>query len=92
MYLLAIYDIAEPGRLQKVAAIFKDYGQRVQKSKFEMKISETLFTELKARVTTVIDEEEDGIKYIPLCELCRKKTEIIGKGHYLDPEQEFVVF
>ncbi len=91
MYCLAIYDIADPRRLNRVAKILKDYGVRVQKSKFEIDVSETGFRELQARIAEVISESEDGVKYILLCVACRAKTEIIGQGRYIDPEHEFVV-
>ncbi|MBL0381884.1 MAG: CRISPR-associated endonuclease Cas2 [Desulfofustis sp. PB-SRB1] len=91
MRFLAIYDIADPKRLNRVAKIMKDYGFRVQQSKFEIDVSEHGFAELRRRVGSVIIEEEDGVKYIPLCRRCRQRTEVIGKGRYIDPEKEFVV-
>lgn len=91
MWILAIYDIAEPRRLNRVARILKDYGYRVQKSKFEIEVNGSAFAELQARITGVIDEEQDGVKYIPLCESCRLKTEIIGQGRFIDPDHEFVI-
>ncbi|RJX26910.1 MAG: CRISPR-associated endonuclease Cas2 [Desulfurivibrio sp.] len=91
MWILAIYDIAEPRRLNRVARILKDYGYRVQQSKFEIEVNNSSFAELRARIAAVIDEEADGVKYIPLCERCRLKTEIIGQGRYIDPDHEFVV-
>ncbi|MBA3008063.1 MAG: CRISPR-associated endonuclease Cas2 [Proteobacteria bacterium] len=91
MRLLVIYDIADPRRLYQVARILKDYGQRVQQSKFELEICVRVFSELRARIAQVIDEAEDGVKYIPLCERCLHKTEIIGQGRYIDPDSEFVV-
>jgi CRISPR-associated protein Cas2 len=91
MRYLAIYDIADPRRLNRVAGILKDYGIRVQQSKFEIDVNEKGFAELQARITEEIDEAEDGVKYIPLCERCRQKTEIIGQGRCIDPDHEFVV-
>lgn len=91
MRILAIYDITDPRRLNRVARILKDYGQRVQKSKFEIEVSEQSFTELRARIAETIAATEDGVKYIPLCERCRQKIEIIGQGRYVDPDSEFVV-
>jgi CRISPR-associated protein Cas2 len=88
---LVIYDIADPRRLYQVARILKDYGQRVQKSKFEIEVSMRIFAELRARIAQEIDETEDGVKYIPLCERCLQKTEIIGQGRFIDPDSEFVV-
>jgi CRISPR-associated protein Cas2 len=91
MRYLAIYDIADPRRLNQVAKILKDYGVRVQQSKFEIDVNEKGFVELQARITEEIDEGEDGVKYIPLCERCRQKTEVIGQGRCIDPDHEFMV-
>lgn len=91
MWMLAVYDIAAPRRLNRVARIMKDYGCRVQKSKFEIDTTEKAFVELRKRIDEVINPEEDGVKYIPLCEKCRNKTEIIGQGRYIDPDAEFYV-
>ena len=62
MHLLALYDIAHPRRLNRVAKIFKDYGLRIQKSKFELEVSERQFAELQARVAQEIEERVDGVK------------------------------
>ncbi|OGR02137.1 MAG: CRISPR-associated endonuclease Cas2 [Deltaproteobacteria bacterium RIFOXYD12_FULL_50_9] len=91
MWMLAVYDIANDKRLNKVAKILKDYGVRVQKSKFEMDVSESTFAHLRERIGKVIVPAEDGVKYIPLCEKCRNKIEIIGQGRYVDPDSEFYV-
>lgn len=91
MRLLAVYDITHPRRLYRVARILKDYGHRVQKSKFEIEVSDRTFVELRARIAEEIDFAEDGVKYIPLCERCLHKTEIIGQGRFVDPESEYVV-
>ena len=91
MWYLAIYDIAEPKRLNRVAKILKDYGTRVQKSKFEIEVGDKTFHTLQARIDEQIVPEEDGVKYIPLCETCRQKTEIIGQGKFIDPEREYMI-
>lgn len=91
MHVLVVYDIAHPRRLNRIAKILKDYGHRVQKSKFELDISEAGLTELQARIAKEIDFNEDGVKYIFLCERCHHKTEIIGLGRFIDPDFQFVV-
>lgn len=91
MRMLAIYDIANPRRLNRVAKLLKDYGHRVQQSKFEIEVSEHSFRELRARMAAEIDCKEDGVKYIPLCARCLHKTEIIGQGQFIDPDHEYVV-
>ncbi len=39
MNTIIVYDIANPRRLYKVAKILKDYGVRVQYSKFELELT-----------------------------------------------------
>jgi len=91
MRYFAIYDIADPKRLRKVAKTMEDYGERVQKSKFEMTLSDPQLAELQARLDEIIDHENDGIKYFPLCQKCRTKLEIIGQGCYCDPDFEYEI-
>jgi len=91
MRMLVVYDIAHPRRLYRVAKVLKDYGYRVQKSKFEIDVSARVFSELRERIALEIDEEVDGVKYIPLCNRCMHKTEVLGQGRYIDPDSEFVV-
>jgi CRISPR-associated protein Cas2 len=91
MRVLVVYDIADSRRLNRVAKVLKDYGYRVQKSKFEIDVSESGFVELKARMGKNIDFEADGVKYFPLCERCLHKIEVIGQGNYVDPDHEFVI-
>ncbi len=89
--MIVAYDIADPRRLNRVAKIIKDYGVRVQKSIFEVKVDEKRFKEMKKRVEEIIEKEEDGVKYFPLCEKCAGTVEVIGQGMYVDPDEEYVV-
>ncbi|MBN1626525.1 MAG: CRISPR-associated endonuclease Cas2 [Deltaproteobacteria bacterium] len=91
MEMIVAYDIAHPRRLNRVAKIMKDYGVRVQKSIFEAEVDSKRFAEMKRRVRDVILEEEDGVKYFPLCEKCAGTVEIIGQGVYVDPDKEYLV-
>lgn len=89
--MIVAYDIADPRRLNRVAKIIKDYGVRVQKSIFEVKVDEKRFKEMKKRVEETIEKEEDGVKYFPLCEKCAGTVEVIGQGVFVDPDEEYVV-
>jgi CRISPR-associated protein Cas2 len=91
MDMIVAYDIAEPKRLNRVAKVLKDYGLRVQKSIFEVRVDGARFSEMKVRVEKVIDASEDGVKYFPLCEKCAGTLEIIGQGVFVDPDEEYVV-
>ncbi len=86
-----IYDIADSKRLNRVAKILQDYGQRAQKSKFEVSLSPAQLKVLQRKIGRVIHPEEDGVKYFPLCEKCFGKTEIFGKGHSKGHDPEFEI-
>ncbi len=92
MRMLAVYDIADPKRLSRVAKILKDYGVRVQYSKFEIDPQgEAAFAVLRQRIAEVIDADADGVKFIPLCRRCRARTEIIGQGSDPDLDRPFKI-
>ncbi len=92
MEYFIIYDIADPKRLGKVAKILKDYGLRMQKSKFEVSLNTQGLRALQADIGRVINPIEDGVKYFPLCERCYGKREVIGKERLkgYDPEYEII--
>ncbi len=91
MRYLVIYDISDDKRLHKVAKVMEDFGTRVQKSKFEMDLTEAQLNKLKSRIIQIINPEEDGVKYIPLCKKCMAKIEIIGEGNFIDPDFEYYI-
>jgi len=80
MKILVAYDICSPSRLRRVAKIAQDYGQRVQRSVFEMDIGKKQLVCLQRRIERVLSLEEDGVKYYPLCEKCSSKIEVFGQG------------
>jgi len=90
--MIVAYDIADPKRLNMVAKIIKDYGVRVQKSIFEVTVDRGIFAQMKARIEEVIDHEEDGVKYFPVCTKCAGTFEIIGQRDFTDPDAEYYVY
>ena len=91
MNMIVTYDIADPRRLNRVAKVIKDYGIRVQKSKFEVTVDSKTFVEMKDRIEDTIEPAEDGVKYFPVCERCAGTLEIIGQGIFIDPDEEYYV-
>ncbi|PIE64696.1 MAG: CRISPR-associated endonuclease Cas2 [Desulfobacterales bacterium] len=89
MVYFIIYDIADCKRLNRVAKILKDYGVRIQKSKFETDLSGSDFRRLQVDIGKIIDPAEDGVKFFPLCASCAAKTEIIGKGMLIETSGAF---
>jgi len=92
MNMIIAYDISDPKRLSQIAKLMLDYGERVQKSIFEAQVTGPVFREMKRRVEEIIDPAADGVKYFPLCTPCAGTVEIIGQGHYVDPDREFYIY
>jgi CRISPR-associated protein Cas2 len=90
--MVVAYDIADEKRLNRVAKVMMDYGFRVQKSIFEIEVGPVIFKELKERIEHIIIAEEDGVKYFPLCEKCAGTVEIIGRGVFTDPDNEYYIY
>jgi len=91
MNMIVTYDIADPRRLNRAAKVIKDYGTRVQKSKFEVTVDNRTFLEMKVRIENTIEPSEDGVKYFPVCEKCAGTLEIIGQGIFIDPDEEYYI-
>ena len=88
---LAIYDIADGRRLNRVAAILKDYGFRVQKSVFELRLSDTARREMERRLRAVVSDQEDGIKIFPLCASCRAGKQGLGAVRFPDSDPGWII-
>ena len=68
MLVLITYDvdtISETGqrRLRKVAKLCQDYGQRVQNSVFECRLSEAQFVVLKNKLESIMNHDLDNIRF-----------------------------
>ena len=91
MMVLVTYDVNTQKnegrrRLQKVAKICVNWGQRVQNSVFECLVDNTQFLQLKNELTVIINTEEDSLRFYFLGNNWKTRVEHIGtKGSY-DPE------
>lgn len=88
---LAVYDIADGRRLNRTAAILKDYGVRVQKSVFELRLSDSRLEEMLCRLRGVLDERVDGIKIFPLCEACLQRRYRLGNARFSDTATDWII-
>lgn len=88
---LAIYDITDARRLNKVAAILQDYGVRIQKSVFELRLSATSLQVMEKRLLAIMNEQKDGIKLFPLCEACLDKKSGLGNHASRDDPAPWII-
>jgi len=96
MLVLITYDVnteTEMGkrRLQKVARICQNYGQRVQKSVFECIIDVSQLRQLQAQLERIIDTETDSIRYYYLGKEWRHRVQHIGANTALDIEGTIIM-
>ena len=96
MLVLITYDvdtISETGqkRLRKVAKLCQDYGQRVQNSVFECRLSEAQFVVLKNKLESTMNHDLDNIRFYFLGKNWKNRIESIGKQMVMDIDEELIV-
>lgn len=96
MVVLVCYDIqtlerAGQRRLRKVAKACLSYGQRVQFSVFECKVTPPLWAELKAKLLSTYDPKEDSLRFYFLGEDDVRQAEHHGVKPSLDFEAPLVL-
>jgi CRISPR-associated protein Cas2 len=96
MMVLVSYDVSTvdrrgQARLRRVAKACLDYGQRVQNSVFECIVDPARWTELKARLTGLINPEEDSLRFYFMGSSWQHKVEHIGAKPTTDLQGPLVV-
>lgn len=91
MFTLITYDIASQRRLNKVARVCENYGVRVQHSIFESNCNMTKLKELKLRLSSIINTNEDSVRFYNLAKK-EKNIEVIGKTETVELDNtEFII-
>ncbi len=90
MEWLAVYDIANPRRLRRVAKVMETYGVRVQKSVFECNLSRSALGLMKELIMKELCEEEDTVRIYPLLNDGRMKQRILGVGEMVPFERVLI--
>lgn len=91
MMVLVTYDVNTETshgkkRLRHVSKVCTDYGQRVQNSVFECSVTPAEFIEIKAKLTKIIDEESDSIRFYLLGKNWHNRVETLGTDTSYDPD------
>lgn len=87
--VLVSYDVSTvdnrgKARLRKVAKACLDFGQRVQNSVFECDVDPAQWMLLKNRLETIINPEEDSLRYYFLGSNWQHRVEHVGANPTLD--------
>jgi len=96
MDLLLTYDISDTDgqgatRLRHIAEVCERYGQRVQFSVFEFRLSRTRLARLIGEVEDVIDPEQDSVIVYRFTGGIEEATTRIGRPHKRSLGQPWVV-
>lgn len=89
MLVLVTYDVSTESkegrrRLRRIAKACMDYGQRVQYSVFECDVSPAQWTELRARLVALVDQDEDSLRFYLLGSNWRRRVEHVGTKPAVD--------
>ncbi|MDA8142118.1 MAG: CRISPR-associated endonuclease Cas2 [Desulfobacteraceae bacterium] len=78
---LVCYDIREPRRWRKVYKTMKGYGDWLQLSVFQCRLSKEKVLHMSADLAELVDREQDNIMIIDLgpADTVKLRVEVIGK-------------
>ena len=96
MLVLITYDVSTQNaagkkRLRKVAKECINYGQRVQNSVFECVVDASQMLILKEKLCSLIDEEQDSLRFYYLGNKYQTKNEHFGTKTTYEPEGMLMV-
>jgi len=96
MLVLVSYDVATtdaggPRRLQRVAKVCRNYGQRVQYSVFECLVDPAQWTVFREKLIKEIDMKSDSLRFYFLGANWKRRVEHVGAKPSLDQEGPLVV-
>ncbi len=91
MYVLVTYDVNTETpegrrRLRRAAKTCLDYGQRAQKSVFELKVDPAQWAECKHSLIEIIDPEKDSLRFYYLGSNWQRRVEHRGAQTSVDIE------
>ena len=96
MLILITYDVntetaAGKRRLNRIAKVCCNYGQRVQNSVFECDLNEAERVIVKKQLLDLYDEKTDSLRFYNLGKKYQTKIEQYGSKAAYDPEGELLL-
>ena len=77
--------------MRNVAKACLDHGKRVQNSVFECILTEAQYIKLKNQIESIIDSEQDSIRFYILGKDWKRKVETLGKNSSIDITGELII-
>lgn len=91
MFVVVTYDISDEKRLDKISKIMNNYGFRVQKSVFECYLTKEQLKNLKNKINSVINLEEDKVRFYLVCKNDINHLIHIGKSVIYKDEEYYLI-
>lgn len=96
MLLILTYDVetataSGAKRLRNVAKLCQKYGVRVQNSVFEIEASAAQLVELKNKLESIIDLEQDSVRIYRMGNSWQNKIEVLGKAPIIQAGSEIIL-
>lgn len=88
---VVVYDIPCDKRRKQISDVLEGYGTRVQYSVFECVLAKKKYEELKYRLKTIFQENEDSLRFYPLSGHTLGQVEIWGEPPLTQPPQSTIV-
>lgn len=77
-FFVICFDVRDKRRLRRVSNEMENFGMRVQRSVFECHLNDHDLNALKARLSKLIDDSEDHVRYYTLCP--KDRPQILVEG------------
>ncbi|MBT9547584.1 MAG: CRISPR-associated endonuclease Cas2 [Candidatus Sericytochromatia bacterium] len=78
-------------RLRKVAQVCLNFGQRVQMSVFECRVTDVQYETLIYQLSGLIDKEKDSLRFYRLYGNRERAVTVIGRNFYVDFDEPLVI-
>ncbi|MCD6220434.1 CRISPR-associated endonuclease Cas2, partial [Candidatus Calescamantes bacterium] len=91
MFIVISYDITDDRRRDRIAKTLENYGKRVQYSVFECNLDKPMLEMMIKEVSSIMNEDEDSVRIYRLCEECKGKIKLYGKGEVTREEDVYIV-
>jgi len=90
-YDVAITTKAGQRRLRKVATVCQNYGQRVQLSVFECRVTLAQLEQLESELLAIIDPKNDSLRIYVLYGGRNRSLRAHGRDRYVDFDEPMVM-
>lgn len=85
------YDVVDDRRRAKVHAVLSGFGTWRQYSLFECFVTRQELVLLRARLAEVMNQHEDSVRLYAMCDGCRRRVEVVGRGEAPREEQVYIL-